>query len=449
MTEKCLIISISSIFAFSPVYVFASSASLASSLSLNYVQSVVVNGSNYVKLAFNQVVASANGSLASVGQYVSYIRPTASMIARVVLPRLLLAASGIGTIALVGWGIYELWQYMKSKGYSFDSDSNSITYGNSQKTATVEEVNKLTGDFLNSDHYYAGGFSLSLDSQQFTGVSAQTVCTQYMNAFKQKGNYVNVSSCTFTGATCGTNNTVQKGFLFKATYSTDGTNSLNTQGCVIAYTSVNTYPPKVEEKPKSISASSIANHIADSIALPEVSPSFIDDFKVANPSAYDSVLQSVFNPAYPEAIQNIEQAKSDARPAYAGEVAQTIPENAISGTDVIATPIPNVTTKNPDGSVAQELPSFCTWAPSLCKLADYLTATTNPSKDEVPEIKPEITVQDRLTVNAICPPAKSINIFLGRFDIDYALICEFANIVRPFVLIMGYLFSAFIVIRKF
>ncbi|MGO5537323.1 virulence factor TspB C-terminal domain-related protein (plasmid) [Acinetobacter baumannii] len=446
MSERYISFSISAILAVAPCFTFAATSP---ELRFLYGQSTVINGANYVKVAFDRLATNAAGSLTSVGQYVSYIRPTATMIARVVLPRLLLAASGVGTIALVGYGIYELWQYMKDKGYTYDSETKEIVHGSGQKTATVEEVNKVTGDFLNNDHYYSGGFSISLDSNIFTGSSAQTVCTQYMNAFKQKGNYQNVSSCTFTGANCGTNNSSQKGFLFKATYSTNGTNAINTQGCVIAYTAVNTYPPKAQEKPKVVTSTSLADHIANETVLPESVPNFISDFKNSNKAAYDSVLQSVFNPAFPEAQKNIEDAKIGARPSYNGEVSTSVPSGAVGATDQVVT-IPNtdVTTKNPDGTVNQSLPAFCSWAPSICNMADKFLATTTPENTKMPEINPTVTVSDRLNVIAQCPAPKRFNYFGQSFDISYDFVCSFAETIRPIVLIAGYLGSAFIVIRR-
>lgn len=446
MSERYISFSISAILAVAPCFTFAASSP---DLRFLYGQSTVINGANYVKVAFDRLATNAAGSLTSLGQYVSYIRPTATMIARVVIPRLLLAASGIGTIALVGYGIYELWQYMKEKGYTYDAESKEIVHGSGQRTATVEEMNKVTGDFLNEDHYFAGGFSISLDSKAYQGTSAQNVCTQYMNAFKAKGNYANVSGCTFTGANCGTNNTSQKGFLFTATYSTTGTNELKTQGCVIAYTAVNTYPPKVEEKPKSVPVSSIANHIADEQAMPTTMPNFINDFRTKNKRAYDNVLASVFNPAYAEAAQNIEEARTKARPAYQSEVSTSVPADAVGATDsVVAVPVPDSVTKNPDGSISESWPQACSWVPSVCNMADKFLETTSPEDTKIPEINPTVTVSDRLNVIAQCPAPKRFNYFGHSFDISYDFICSFAETIRPIVLIAGYLGSAFIVIRR-
>lgn len=456
MTERLLAYSSAIFLSIAPVYSYANAFNFAD-LRFSYAQSTILNGSNYVKVAFNRLATNAAGSLASAGQYVSYIRPTATMIARTVIPRLLLAASGVGTAALVGYGIYELWQYMQSKGYTFDSLTNSINFGGSN-VADITSTDKLNSNFLNDvNSYYSGGFSSFAYGQSgsnatiFNSTNALSVCNQFLNSASNYNSYFKASNCVFTGEVNYLNSQTHQVLFNYTLIDTCCTSSKpeTHRGFLNAHVSKNTYPVREDAKPTSVSSSVLADHIVSNEDLPTSLPSFANDFAIHNPQAYNDVIQSVFNPAFPESAQNIEDAKSEARPAYAGEVADTAPAGSVVATDqVIPLPQTEVTTKNPDGTISQYLPTFCSWAPSVCQAADSFLATTNPQNEKVPELKPEITVSDRLNVVAQCPAPYSFNVLGQNFDIKYDSVCSFAEKIRPLVLTAGYIGSAFLVLRR-
>lgn len=455
MNERYFAYSLSAFLTFAPTYSFANAFSFAD-LKFNYAQSTLINNSNYVKVAFNRLATSASGSLVNVGHYVSYIKPTATMIARSVIPRLLLAASGVGTAAVVGYGIYELWKFMESKGYSFDSLTNSINFGGS-KAADISSTEKLDENFLNDlNSYFAGGFSIvayghgGSNATVFQGTNALSVCNQYLTSVTTYNPYFKATNYSISGiqGSLGPNHrAVPFTFSFVDT-SVSNPKVEKHNGALSAYISSNIYDVKEDSKGVVVSSSDLADHISNSEAKPSSAPAFINDFSVSNPQAYTDLIQNVFNPTYPGAKENIEEAKKTARPAYNTEVSDVAPPGSLTETDQITIPNSDATTKNPDGSVSQVLPAFCSWATTLCQAADSFLTTTNPENEKVPELKHEITVSDRLNVVAQCPAPLSFNVMGNSFDIKYDFICSFAEKVRPLVLTAGYVGSAFLVLRR-
>lgn len=453
MTIRLLAYSASFFVALAPTVSFASVADLR----FSYAQATSMNGSNLVKVAFDRLATSSTGALTSVGQYVSYIRPTASMIARVVLPRLLLAASGVGTVALVGYGVYELWKYMESKGYSFDSLTNSISFGGS-KVADVSNPDKLDDSFLNDlNSYYSGGFSIFAYGQYgsnatvLKGTNALSVCNQFLASATLYNSNFKASNCVISGIG-GSIGPIERAVNFTYTLVDNASSNPKPQSqnnYLSANVGTNSYDVKEEVKGVSVPANSLADHIANPGVKPGEAPSFISDFFASKPDAYKDLIQNVFNPAYPEALQNIEEAKSEARPGYVDEVATVAPPGSVTSTDQVI-PLPNTdaTTKNPDGSVNQQLPAFCSYAPSVCQMADKFLTTVNPENEKVPEIKHEITVSDRLKISAQCPAPLTFDVMGNSFDITYDFVCSFAEKIRPIVLSAGYVGSAFLVLRR-
>lgn len=455
MNERYFAYSASFFLAFAPTYLYANSSFL--DLRFNYAQSTFMNNSNYVKVAFNRLATSASGSLTNVGQYVSYMKPTATMIARSVIPRLLLAASGVGTIAMVGYGIFELWKFMESKGYSFDSLSNSINFGGS-KVADISSLDKLDENFLNDvNSYYSGGFSVQAYGQTgsnatiFEGTNALSVCNQFLNSINLYNSNFHGSNCQFS-AISGSLGPNHKALPFSFNFVETGVSNPKPQvhtGVISVYISSNIHDVKEDAAGVKVTTSQLADHISNSEIKPGGGTSFISDFFTANPAAHADLIQNVFNPSYEGSKENIEEAKKNARPAYAGEVAEVAPPGSLTESDQV-TSIPNsdVTTKNPDGTISQVLPAFCAWAPTVCQAADSFLSTVDPDDEKIPEVKHEITVSDRLNVVAQCPAPLSINVIGNTFDIKYDFLCSFAEQIRPLVLSAGYVGSAFLVLRR-
>ena len=278
-----------------------------------------------------------------------------------------------------------------------------------------------------------------------------SVCNQFLNSVSNYNSYFKASNCVFTGEVYYVNPQTRQLFFNYTLIDTGSTSSQpkTIRSFLNAHVSENTYPVREDAKPTSVSSSVLADHIVSNKDLPTSLPSFSNDFAIHNPEAFNDVMQSVFNPAFPESAQNIKDAKSVARPAYAGEVADSAPAGSVVATDqAIPLPQTDVTTKNPDGTVSQHLPTFCSWAPSVCQAADSFLSTVDPENEKVPEVKHEITVSDRLNVVAQCPVPLSFNVMGNSFDIKYDFICSFAEQIRPLVLSAGYIGSAFLVLRR-
>lgn len=444
MNDRIFPFLFSSYVAFAPLVAIASIPSTPK-LSLSYVQSVSISGLNYAKLAFSSLATTTDGVLASAGSYVSYMRPTATFVARAILPRLLLAASGVGTAALVGLTVYELWKYLESKGYKYDPLSNALMVGGSI-VAGIDQATTLGQEFLNStNQFFEGYFRIRSDSSStyISGNSAQTVCSNYLKTVQQDV----VSGCSFTGSvSTGVGNVPCYSFSYK--YKTS-TGTYTGGNCVSAFTDIVTKAPE-STKPRVLESSVVAQQISDSISQVNSEIPNNND-QVSVPSSLSlGLIKELFNPAYSDTKQNIEDAKSNARPAYEGEVSppSTIPSDAITNTDAPSITLPNPGIKNPDGTIS-ELPSFCSWAQPVCNLADFFTTTVNPENTSVPYIEHEVTIKNRLSSNFQCPPPKALNVLGMSFSIEYDMLCNFGEIVRPFVISAGYIFSAFIVLRRF
>lgn len=130
----------------------------------------------------------------------------------------------------------------------------------------------------------------------------------------------------------------------------------------------------------------------------------------------------------------------------------------------ITDPITGEVTPVPPSSISLDFPVFCSWAPSLCVMADSViqsiadvkewVKTENPAntETEVKVIEPEEQEkkEDLLKWSAYCPFQKesndiTINGEKSSFDSDLTSWCDTAKDIKPFVLLAGALASLMIV----
>lgn len=124
-------------------------------------------------------------------------------------------------------------------------------------------------------------------------------------------------------------------------------------------------------------------------------------------------------------------------------------------------------TTNPDtgevkaGSISLDFPVFCSWAPSMCVLADKVTqaitdatdwATTEPQENDPENLEIEDLELDasdvNLTASSSCPQDSVSFSVMGKsvtLDMPYQPVCDALNFFKPAVLLVGAVASVYIV----
>lgn len=172
----------------------------------------------------------------------------------------------------------------------------------------------------------------------------------------------------------------------------------------------------------------------------------------------------------------IDQAETDQRPgAYVGDVANDLLANdAATQSDVETQLNTNAKTQTSESASAQTTPKdpaapeagsnitisfpvFCSWAPVVCETAqsalDFMT-DFSPDQDSS-----EVTVQQdntiifddsqRFNFSSSCPSPEQFSVsFFGvtqNLEFSYQPLCNFMNMIKPFVVAGSYLIGAYIV----
>lgn len=189
---------------------------------------------------------------------------------------------------------------------------------------------------------------------------------------------------------------------------------------------------------------------------------------------YDQIGQKVIdmanagNPTATEYVGTVSDTALDANPANQlvsfGSLVNQLETNALYPSNTQSTATTNTqassvqtnaseTQTTSQSETIQELPTFCSYATSLC---DWLGWTRELPTD-TPETAPPVVVPDIeatsntsiFHVSASCPASRSYSYSMGgytnSFEIDLSYFCSFAGLIRPFIISISYLSACFII----
>lgn len=112
------------------------------------------------------------------------------------------------------------------------------------------------------------------------------------------------------------------------------------------------------------------------------------------------------------------------------------------------------TTGEPTGNqeMSLEFPVFCTWAHYVCEFIDWTKAEPSPESNTTVQVDESTIIFDdssRVSFSNSCPAPEQINInFQGitqNLEFSYTPLCNFLDMIRPFVIAASYLIGAYIV----
>lgn len=126
----------------------------------------------------------------------------------------------------------------------------------------------------------------------------------------------------------------------------------------------------------------------------------------------------------------------------AGGDPQTVPQPTTTGSTTAGTS---------EEAPETDIPDFCTWAETMCDLADWFMET--PEEPEPPEVPyqnvPLPSSWDSGLGASSCPPATTVAIWGGTtIEIPWQPACDGADILRPILLAMAYFIAAGILIGR-
>jgi hypothetical protein len=211
------------------------------------------------------------------------------------------------------------------------------------------------------------------------------------------------------------------------------------------------YDQSKEEEKKTVPLSEIGQQVIDQAQ---------SEAQVGNPAV--PIATPVTQAAAAAVVGEAAKDESQARPIVAElDKSASIPTDQ---TDVgeIAPP-----TTNPDtgeakpGSISLDFPVFCSWAPSMCVLADKVQeaitdatdwATTEPQQKDPENLEFEDLELDasdvNLTASGSCPQDSVSFSVMGKsvtLDMPYQPVCDALNFFKPAVLLVGAVASVYIV----
>lgn len=215
---------------------------------------------------------------------------------------------------------------------------------------------------------------------------------------------------------------------------------------------------KEEERTKTVPLSDIGQQVID-LAETEV--------KAGNPAVATTATRAVAQ----DMIQEAETDDTKARP-----IAQELEKSSAISTDQTAVGEIAPSTTNPEtgevkpGSISLDFPVFCSWAPSMCVLAQDVTNFITDVRDWVSsepdfsEKQEEVEIDepqqidkdpssfdiDYISFGNQCPTFEAYTVEVGSVSktltMDLKPLCDFATEVRPAILGVSYLIGAGIVI---
>ncbi|HRB56763.1 MAG TPA: virulence factor TspB C-terminal domain-related protein [Acinetobacter johnsonii] len=260
----------------------------------------------------------------------------------------------------------------------------------------------------------------------FTDSSKESVCRQYADYSSQYGyEYHGVS-----GLKCQMTNPAVEGRI----WSWD----------II----VNTQP---QEEEKSIPLVDLGSQVLDQAET---------EVKTGNPAV--PIATPVTQAAAAAVVGEAATDEAQARPITAElDKSAAIPTDQ-TAVGEIAPPTTNPETGQPNPTpLSIEFPVFCSWAPSMCVLADKVTqaitdatdwATTEPQQKEPENLEIEDLELDasdvNLTATGSCPQDSVSFSVMGKsvsLDMPYQPVCDALNFFKPAVLLVGAVASVYIV----
>lgn len=201
-----------------------------------------------------------------------------------------------------------------------------------------------------------------------------------------------------------------------------------------------------------------ANPIYDPNAIPQdenksIPLDAVSDKIIANANAGDAAAQSVTGTA----ANDIANDDAKAPPIIAQLEATKTYDQAGTAAGTATKPNTADPTAPPEVTdLALEFPAFCGWAPIVCETAqtalNFMSDFSNPSESGNVDIQSQnITLQDSKIINFgnSCPSPETVSFsFMGRsesLEFSYQPLCQFMDMIRPFVIAASYLIGAYIV----
>lgn len=98
-----------------------------------------------------------------------------------------------------------------------------------------------------------------------------------------------------------------------------------------------------------------------------------------------------------------------------------------------------------------EIPTDCDFMPTVCSFIDWVKT---PFDEEDPDLSELITDQDfekeiTFASNATCPPPANIDTAFGSYALSYEPGCQWASMIKPFILIAALISAIFINLGSF
>lgn len=210
------------------------------------------------------------------------------------------------------------------------------------------------------------------------------------------------------------------------------------------------YVPNAQPKTNTVSIPTIGQQVLDQ-AEKEV--------KTGNPAV--PVAMPVTQAAARAAVQEAEVDEPQARPIVAElDKSASIPTDQTAVGEIAPTTNPETGQPNPT-PLSLEFPVFCSWAPSMCILADKVQqaitdatdwATSEPQQKEPENLEFEDLELDasdvNLTATGTCPQDSVSFSVMGKsvtLDMPYQPVCDALNFFKPAVLLVGAVASVYIV----
>lgn len=331
---------------------------------------------------------------------VANVTPTASQVGKFM-------GKNLGTAAVIG----AMDLLLDGVDYVLDPANNSVTYKN-------KAASNYTGNF------YVG-------STNFT--NAKDACTYAGKQYLYKGT-LTIGPPVKNGAT---------DYKYTCTF---------TDGSTVRTTIIGSRGPSTDEREtKTAPLVNLGSRVLEQAET---------EVKTGNPAA--PIATPVTQAAATAVVGEAATDETQARPITA-----ELDKTAAIPTDETAVGEIAPPTTNPDtgevnpGSISLDFPVFCSWAPSMCVLADKVQEAITDARDwatsEPQENDPEnLEIEDleldasdvNLTASSSCPQDSVSFSVMGKsvtLDMPYQPVCDALNFFKPAVLLVGAVASVYIV----
>lgn len=322
------------------------------------------------------------------------------------------AAADVSKVLARGAGGYALTvaveQLLGAVDWVLDPANNQITY--------KDPSQDLSNTKLRYRYYYTGYPSFyAYVSAIDTSTPNLNICAYLINPrFQVPKTFVSISNNTGSSFTCKSSDNIYFAI-----------NSSNNP----------LYDPAYEEPRKILPLDAVSDKI------------------IANANAGDAAAQAVTGTA----ANDIANDDAKAPPIIAQLEATKTYDQAGTAAGTATKPNTADPTAPPEVTdLALEFPAFCGWAPIVCETAqtalNFMADFSNPSESGSVEVQsPNMTLQDSQIINFgnSCPAPETVSFsFMGRsesLEFSYQPLCQFMDMIRPFVIAASYLIGAYIV----